>query len=131
MALVPVSEAAKLCGKDRKTLYRQIKEGKLSATKDETGATKIDIAELVRVYGALRNISDTQDSGNTVALPQPETIDLRVELALLKAEVANLKERLGDKESHIEDMRNSMRLLGHSEPNQPKKSGFFSWFKGK
>ena len=131
MALVPVSEAAKLCGKDRKTLYRQIKEGKLSATKDETGATKIDIAELVRVYGALRNISDTHDSGNTVAMPHAETVDLRVELALLKAENTHLKERLSDKDSHIEDMRNTMRLLGHTEPNQTKKSGWFGLFKGK
>jgi hypothetical protein len=128
MALVPVSEAAKLCGKDRKTLYRQIKEGKLSATKNETGATQIDVAELSRVYGALRQFRDSCDSGETVSMPQVETVNIKMELALLKAENANLRERLSDKERHIEDIRNTVRLLEHS---QPKKSGWFNWLKGK
>lgn len=128
MALISVSEASKLCGKDRKTLYRHIKEGKLSATKDETDTTRIDVAELTRFYGALRQFVDNQDNGYTVSVPQVETDGIKMELALLKAENANLKERLSDKERHIDDIRNTVRLLEH---NQPKRSGLFSWFKRK
>ena len=124
MSLISVSEAARLCGKDRKTLYRQIKEGKLSATKDEAGATKVDVSELTRVYGALRQIIDSKDSAIVVTMPQRETSNIEAEIALLKAENIHLKERLSDKERHIEDMRSSMRLLEHSKPEQAKKSWF-------
>ena len=49
MALVSISEAARLVGKSRRTLQRDIVAGKLS--KCDNGQ-KLDTSELLRVYGA-------------------------------------------------------------------------------
>ncbi len=124
MSLVSVVEAAALVGRDRKSLYRAIKQGRLSATTDATGAKQIDIAELVRVYGELR---DTRDSAETVTAPQVETIGEAARIAALEAEVANLRERLGDKERHIEDLRGAMRLLEHKPDQAPQKKSWWRW----
>lgn len=53
MAVVTIKKAAKLVGKSSQTLYRHTKNGKLSKT-----GSGYDTAELIRVYGALRNITD-------------------------------------------------------------------------
>ena len=102
MALVSIAEAAKLVGKDRKTLYRDATKGRLTMSQDATGVRQVDIAELIRVYGELR---DTRHSPATVALPQNETQNATdataSKLALLEAENAHLRERLADKEKMI------------------------------
>ena len=112
MSQISIAEAAKLTGKDRKTLYRYIKEGRLSATTATSGVRQVDVAELSRVFGAFQPIATSGDSGETVAMPQVETPNLVAKLAALEAENAQLKERLADKERHIEDMRNTVRLFG-------------------
>lgn len=116
MTQVSVAEAARLVGRDRKSLYRAIKQGRLSATFGAIGERQIDISELVRVYGDLRDTSDRQA---TVATPQPETSNETARITALEAEVARLRERLDDKEKHIEDMRGAMRLLEHKPAKKP------------
>src|SRR3954469_7996238 len=54
MALVGVTEAARLTGKGRQTIYRAIEAGPLSASRDAHGHVTVDIAELERVYGSLQ-----------------------------------------------------------------------------
>lgn len=116
MTQVSVAEAANLVGRDRKTLYRSIKEGKLSATLTATGQRQIDVTELIRVFGELK---DTRDSRETVTVPQRETQDETARLSALEAENHQLRERLADKDRHIEDMRNTVRLLGFKKEKQP------------
>jgi len=53
--LISVKEAARLTKKSEVTLYRHIKQGKLS--RESSG--KIQIAELIRVYGLLHEITET------------------------------------------------------------------------
>ena len=48
--MLTIKEAAKQTGKVKQTILRSIKNGKLSAKKDEHGIYKIDPAELFRVY---------------------------------------------------------------------------------
>ena len=57
MALVTISEASRLTGKARKTLYAHIKVGKITAKLDKDSVRKIDTSELVRAY-------DLQQQGN-------------------------------------------------------------------
>jgi len=45
-----IAEAARAVGVDRATLYRYIKSGKLSLTRDEKGKRGVDAAELSRVF---------------------------------------------------------------------------------
>lgn len=53
MADHTVAEAATLVGVTRRTIYRKVKDGVLSATTNSVGTTVIDTSELLRVFGAL------------------------------------------------------------------------------
>ena len=120
MALVSIAEAARLCGKDRKTLYRDIKSGKLSATPNATGqGSQADTSELMRVYGPFATPATCGESvakGQTTH-PESET-ELRVKLASAEAKIEQLEERLKEKNQHIDDIRNTVRLLEH-KPTKP------------
>lgn len=50
MTQLTLPQAAKATGKDRSTLFRAIKSGKLTATKNANGDFVVDVAELDRVY---------------------------------------------------------------------------------
>ena len=50
--MLTLAEAAQRVGKSKPTLQRAIKAGRLSAGRDQTGAYRIDPAELARVYPA-------------------------------------------------------------------------------
>lgn len=118
MTLVSISDAAKLVRRDRKTLYRDIKKGKLSATVGDSGMSQVETSELIRVYGALNTIGDKNATNATETMPQHETphathsdsADSAL-IAALQAENKQLHERIKEKDNHIEDMRNTMRLL--------------------
>jgi hypothetical protein len=49
MALIGLNEAARLSGRNRSTLHRAMKDGRLSYTLDDAGERRIDVAELERV----------------------------------------------------------------------------------
>jgi IS30 family transposase len=57
---VSIEQAAKLTGKHRSTITRHIKAGKLS--KADKG---IDTAELIRVYGELKNSNESRNDAKT------------------------------------------------------------------
>ncbi|MEX9942639.1 helix-turn-helix domain-containing protein [Providencia rettgeri] len=52
MALVSISEAARLTGKSRTTVQSYIKQGKLTKCTDSGGHSKLDTSELLRVFGS-------------------------------------------------------------------------------
>lgn len=58
MALVSITEAARLVRRGRATLYRDIEKGRISKTISPSGETAIDTSELVRAYGNL-HLSET------------------------------------------------------------------------
>jgi hypothetical protein len=77
MALVTITEAAKLVRRSRRTLYRDIDSGRLSKTVNTAGATAIDTSELLRVYGALHKEDETvgADSSNSTVEEFVELVD--------------------------------------------------------
>ncbi len=77
MALVTITEAAKLVRRSRRTLYRDIDSGRLSKTVTAAGATAIDTSELLRVYGALHKEDKTvhADSDNSTVKEFVELVD--------------------------------------------------------
>lgn len=115
MTQLSILEATKFCGKDRKTLYRAIKQGKLSATTATSGVLQIETSELIRVYGESATKSVANDVPHKEAMPQIAT----VRETLLEAENNSLKLRLEDKERHIEDLRESLRRIEYSKPKKP------------
>jgi excisionase family DNA binding protein len=55
---VTLGQAAKQLGIGKATLSRYIKQGKLSAAKQEDGSYRIDVSELDRVRGIMRPHSE-------------------------------------------------------------------------
>jgi hypothetical protein len=100
MAKVNLSQAAKLTGKNRTTIWRHIHSGKLSIERDRDGLPFVDTSELIRVYGELEPIA----TGDPEKKPHQATYDyedliaivdlLRKEQAEMKAEIENLTNRL-------------------------------------
>jgi len=117
MAIVSISEAARLTGKTRATIHRHINTGKLSKTKNDTGNIGIDTSELIRVY-AIK--IDTPDACiDTVKIEQHDTDELntlKTRLAVLEAENHHLKD-------HVDSLKQAMLLLEHKEQKQPT-----NWF---
>lgn len=110
MAIVSVSEAARLVGKSRRTIQRNIAAGKLS--KCDNGK-KLDTSELIRVYGSLLNAPNDVDKIETTTqdvtpTANPDVAEMRIRLATLEAENAALKDHLGS-------LKQAMLLLEHKE----------------
>lgn len=106
MAKISISEAARLTGKNRSTLHRHIKAGKLSKHFDQDNNPVLDTSELSRVYpsfkipGAKQQATTVlRNSGmQQVAIPQkPE--NATVEIALLKLKLQYAEEKTAMEES--------------------------------
>lgn len=95
-----LGEAAKSTGKSKATISKAIKSGRISASKDDTGAFHIDPSELHRVYPP----TPKGEQDETHKLTQANTReDSDYEALLARLEAA--KERLADKEAVISDLR--------------------------
>jgi hypothetical protein len=94
MPIVSISEAARLSGKNRKTVQKYVADGQLSLSMD--GQTKgIEISELIRVFGPLTGhptLSMDRPNGHQVAPPADHG---------LQAEIEGLKGVLAAKDAHI------------------------------
>lgn len=109
-------EAAKAVGKNIATITRAIKSGKISASKDESGAWRIEPSELHRVFPpiaqALRN-SHMQESA-TPAQSSNSSDDklLQEELATLRERVRSQDQLLADRADQIADLRSRLDREG-------------------
>lgn len=104
-----VRQAALQAGISRQTLFRYIKEGKISATLSHTGEKQIEVTELIRVFGPLQPVTvTTATASDQPRLSQrntetPATVTYQIELERLKAqleiknaELALAKERIAE-----------------------------------
>jgi predicted nuclease with TOPRIM domain len=131
MAFVSVSEAARLAGISRQHLYKKyIKTGILSVER-HFDVPKVQVSELLRVFGELK--SETTDDKQLVDNSLHEMTlknvndysELQAKVKALEAENRQLHERLDDKDRHLQDLREAMKLLEH-QPKITKKKRF--WF---
>ncbi|EMT5674451.1 DNA-binding protein [Providencia rettgeri] len=126
MALVSISEAARLTRKARSTLHKYIKQGKLSTTTDQnTGRKNIETSELIRVFGKISNLSTTSsDSVTSVSKLQPETPNdtqsLQAKLQLLEQENTHLKAEKELLSKNLDDIRQAMLLIESKLPTTPE-----------
>jgi len=126
MALVSISEAARLTGKARSTLHKYIKQGKLSTTTDQnTGNKNIETSELIRVFGKISNSSTTDsDSVTNLSKLQQETPNttqsLQIKLQLLEQENAHLKAEKELLSKNLDDIRQAMLLIESKLPTTPE-----------
>jgi hypothetical protein len=99
MPLVGVGQAARLSGKNRSTLHRAMKDGRLSFSLDETGERRIDTSELERVFGA------RVPHGN--GAQQPQSGDVQ------RGEIELLRQWLADRDETIRDLRQRLDAADH------------------
>lgn len=132
MAIVSISEAAKITGKARSTIQSYIKTGKLSKTTDShTGVVGIDTSELIRCFGKLittpighvvnEKISQQTTPNNTsITTGEISTI------SILEKEIELLKKIIEEKDEHNKSLKQAMLMLEHKEQKQEKNLNWFS-----
>jgi hypothetical protein len=100
-----LTEAAVWAGKQRSTIFKAVKAGRLSARKNDQGKIRIDPAELSRVF-------EPAEAGTVSSNGTGEQPDTGAELALLQRENSLLREWLADTRSERD------KLAGIVEPNE-------------
>jgi hypothetical protein len=124
MAIVTVSEAIKLSGKAPATFYRHLKTGKVSRATD--GSRGIDIAELLRVYGELKDTS--QEIGSTPIIPTTENDKeiewLRNQVEALQQDIKDIKTESRYRET--ESLDREKRLMALLEYKKESDGGILS-----
>ncbi len=127
MALVSITEAARLVRKNRSTIYRDIERGRLSKTVTQDGETQIDTSELLRTYGRLHDNDTGGDDGLSrervrLALLEERNrslervLALEAELRKVKDQVTNeLRARLADKDNVIKVLESKLLFLEYDK----------------
>ena len=89
-----VRDAANQAGVSRQTMFRYIKDGKISATTDRDGQKQIELSELLRVFGELQQpvtktatVTDNLRVSRTSAATSKDSVLIQVEFARLQAQL--------------------------------------------
>ena len=119
-------------GKDRSTLFRAIKKGKLSAEKLDNGNYLIDSSELFRVYPA-KQVNSATPQGAQVALQQVEQGAQGELIGALKAQIDLLKDQVTREREQADHWRNQATMLLTHQPEQvtPTRSRLYEKLFGK
>ena len=120
MALVSITDAARLTGKSRRTIQRHIATGKLSVSHTDATGKSIETSELIRCYGEITKIDVTPEK-DTKQVTMSHDVTLLIdknesEIKLLKQQVALLQQRLQDKDEHIDSLKQAMLLIESKLP---------------
>lgn len=111
--LVGVTEAARLTGKSRATIYRKMQSGEVSFLKDGDKEALLDTSELIRVFGPFNQKEAPREASSEAPRDNQELQRLRAEnerlIALLDAE----KRHAGLLQENVNDLRKAMLLLEH------------------
>ena len=128
-----LKQAAEATGKDRSTLLRAIKSGRMSATLDDTGTYRVDPAELHRVFHPLVRI-DAPHKAMQQGAQGVEVAILRELVEEIRGERDELRHRLAGEVAErerllkvIEEQASTVKLLTH-QPAPKGKSAYWWWF---
>ena len=131
-----LSQAAEATGKNKATIQRAIKKGKISASKNASGSYEIDPAELHRVYDATsKHITQRKkEAGRNTRGEDEEQPDssrlqrmaeLEKELAVAQERKAGLEGQLHHLTETVDDLRRRLdqsesRVTGLLSDQRPK-----------
>lgn len=130
-----IRETVKAGWASRPTLYRAIKDGRLSVDKSVAGRTFLDVAELVRVFGEPRNRQEKPVADHAAArlTDQAAEIDrLRGQLSMAETEnkrLAQANAEAVEREKWLRDQvdRHTALLASYG----PQQKGFWARLLGK
>lgn len=114
MAQLSIAAAARAVGKDRGTIHRYIKSGKLSVSKNASGNTVIETAELLRVFGSLQ-ADGGKPQKKTVANDVVTPVENSGVQHVLEATLELLKQQLKASQEREERL---LAMLGHEQESR-------------
>ncbi|MFV1571031.1 MULTISPECIES: hypothetical protein [Phaeobacter] len=127
-----LSEAAKATGKNKTTIQRAIKNGKISASKGDSGSYEIDPSELHRVFPPIvaqhNQSNDTQQTELPLDNSRLERIaELEKELAVARERANGLEVQKDQMVDTINDLRKRLdssegRVTALLTDNRPQRS---------
>jgi len=127
MSKVNVSEASRLTGKSRTTLYKLMDSGQLSHTGEASGGRVLDTEELLRVFGSIGHAwtpQDTQPGQQITPNRTPVDTDL---VAMLKGQLAAAQEREQRLLALLESAQALLALpSAPKEAPEPKRRGLWA-----
>ena len=111
--MLSLKDAAETVGMTKPALFKAIKSGRLSATRDDKGQYQIDPAELFRVYPPPKTEPVTRN---------PESLQLEIDG--LHREIQQRDERFNDMRAQVDDLKadrdhwrqQATALLTHQPP---------------
>jgi len=124
---VSITEASKRGFASRPTLYRAIKEGRLSAKKAKSGGTAIDVAELVRVFGEPESATSSETRNETVS---QGVSAVQAERNALQAENQRLKSDLERERQQVDKLMNMLETAQRQLTDQRPRRGFLDRLMG-
>ncbi len=92
--MLSLKDAAETVGMTKPALFKAIKSGRLSATRDDKGQYQIDPAELFRVYPPPKTEPVTRN---------PESLQLEIDG--LRREIQQRDERFNDMRAQVDDLK--------------------------
>jgi predicted transcriptional regulator len=110
---ISVTKAAKEWGVSRTTIYQKVNNGELSRTVDK----KIDVSEMLRVFGEPISKKRTERSGHTVQSTPMNSqsvqynTDIEHQLALEKLKNEHLSQQVSDQKKLIENYQQQIGQL--------------------
>jgi len=117
MALITISETARLTGKNRTTIYKYINNGKLSVVASVDGVKKLDTSEILRVFPDCKIIEKQQHGDNVTQQQSTHEIDtLKQEVSHLKELMRAQKDLLVEKDKRNEDLKLALLLIESKLP---------------
>lgn len=106
-----LSQAAKATGKNKATIQRAIKSGKISAPKNSSGAYEIDPAELHRVFDATAQRSNATTRNTNVTGENSSDNNALQRIAELEKELAVTEERKNGLEGQLHHLTETVTDL--------------------
>lgn len=127
-----LSEAAKATGKNKTTIQRAIKSGKISAAKGDSGSYEIDPAELHRVFPPAaaqppQSNGTQQDKVASINSNLERVLELEKELAVARERTNGLEAQKDQMADTISDLRKRLdssegRVTSLLTDNRPKRN---------
>jgi hypothetical protein len=117
-SMLTLTQAAKEVGRTRSTIFKSIKSGRLSATKDAQGHLLIDPVELYRVYVAVNVSQGNQTEQGDIVNDTQEIVFLRRENELLRQQALLDREQLERERQQADHWRNQATMLLTHQPQQ-------------
>ncbi len=110
-----ITEAARQTGLTRAAIHKAIKNGRLSANKDDNGNYRIDAAELFRVY---KKVDSTSKQQHTETSALVDTVDYKLIAQRLEFTERLLKQTENERDNLRLSLNQAMAMLTH-QPEPP------------